>query len=169
MNKLTMIGAIMAFGLNSLSAADFSATFVNKIWNKVEVPKSEVCSNYNTRPGKTPTIALTNIPTGASKIILAFSDETFAGMRDGGHGVIAYKIPKKTLNITVPSIKGETFDIPKNFSIVTGHRGGKFGKTEGAYLAPCSGGKGNTYSVEIKAVDNANKTLGTTSLTLGKF
>lgn len=169
MKKITMIGAIIALGLSSLGAADFSATFVNKIWNKTEVPKTEVCSNYNTRPGKTPAIALTGVPAGTSKVILAFSDETFAGMRDGGHGVIAYNIPKKTVNITVPSIKGETFDIPKNFSIVTKHRGGKFGKTEGAYLAPCSGGKGNTYSVEIKAIDNDNKTLGTTSLTLGKF
>lgn len=164
-----MIVSILSFGLSILSAANFSAEFVNKKWNNSEVPKEEVCSNYNTRAGKTPAISLSHIPKGTNKIILAFSDETFSGMRNGGHGVIAYKIPKLTSSITVPSIKGETFDIPKNFSIVTEHRGGKFGKKEGAYLAPCSGGKGNTYSVIIKAVDDSDKTLSSTSLTLGKF
>lgn len=163
------IAMMMTIILSTLGAVDFSATFVDKKWNKIEVPKSEVCSNYNTRAGNTPAIALTHIPVGTSKIILAFSDETFAGMRNEGHGVISYKIPKVTSSITVPSIEGETFDLPKNFSIVTQHRGGQFGKKEGAYLAPCSGGKGNTYSVIIKAVDNDDKILGSTSLTLGKY
>jgi hypothetical protein len=135
----------------------------------MEVPKSEVCSNFNTRAGMTPAIALTNIPVGTNQVVLAFSDETFAGMRDGGHGIIAYKIPAMTSSVTIESIEGETFDLPENFSIVTKHRGGKYGKKEGAYLAPCSGGKGNTYSVLIKAMSEDGKTLGTTTLTLGKF
>ena len=36
-------------------------------------------------------------------------------------------------------------------------------------LAPCSGGKGNTYKVGIEALDSANKSLASTELVLGKF
>ncbi|MGB5867102.1 MAG: hypothetical protein WBG69_04415, partial [Arcobacteraceae bacterium] len=132
-------------------------------------PEEEVCSDYNFEAGHTPEISLQNIPQYTRKIILSFSDETFEGMRDGGHGVIAYSLDIGTTNTTIASIQGETFDLPDQFKSVTAHRGVKYGKEEGAYLAPCSGGKGNTYSVQIQAVDDKDKVLGTTSLTLGKY
>jgi len=90
-------------------------------------------------------------------------------MSDGGHGIISYKLDKNTSHVVIPSIKGETFNLPTRFSIITKHRGGKYGKTEGAYLAPCSGGKGHVYSILIKAVDSDGKTLESTSLTLGIY
>jgi len=169
MKSIVILLAIIALGFSNLSAVDFSASFVDTKWNQIEVPKSEVCSNFNTRAGNTPAIALTNIPAGTSQVVLAFSDETFEGMANGGHGIIAYTIPKMASSVTIDSIAGETFDLPKNFSSVTAHRGVKYGKKEGAYLAPCSGGKDHIYSVMITAVDDANKTLGSTTLTLGKF
>jgi hypothetical protein len=169
MSKLTILVVAVFFGTLSLSASQLSAKFVDDMWNKAEVPKTEVCSNFNDKAGSTPSIELSNVPAMATKIVLAFSDETFKGMVDGGHGVIAYKIAKNSSNVTIPSIKGETFDLPENFSSVIKHRGGKYGKTEGAYLAPCSGGKGNTYSVLIKAVGDDDQTLSQTSLTLGTF
>lgn len=168
MKKLGIITSIVAFTAFNLSAADLSATFVDDIWKKSAVPKTEVCSNFNTKPGATPSIALENIPDNATKIVLKFSDETFKGMRDGGHGVISYTIAKNSKALTIPSIKGETFDLPKGFSSEIAHRAEKYGKTPGAYLAPCSGGKGNTYSVLIKAMDG-DKILDATSLTLGTF
>lgn len=168
MNKLGIITSIGVLSALNLSAADLSATFTDDIWKKSAVPKTEVCSNFNTKPGSTPSIALENIPANATKIVLKFSDETFHGMRDGGHGVIAYSIAKNSSALTIPSVKGETFDLPKGFTSAIAHRGEKFGKTPGAYLAPCSGGKGNTYSVLIKAMDG-DKILDATSLTLGAF
>lgn len=169
MKRLVSLIVGLTMGISGLSAADLSAKFVDDMWNKAEVPKSEVCSNFNTKAGSTPSIMVSNIPAKTTKIVLAFSDETFQGMRDGGHGIISYSIDKDASSVTIPSIQGETFDLPTNFTSVVKHRGGKYKKTEGAYLAPCSGGKGNTYSVLIKAVDNDEHTLGSTSLTLGTF
>lgn len=169
MRKFAMFVSVVLLSSLSLSASELSAKFVDSIWNTKEVPKSEVCSNFNDKAGSTPSIALSNIPVKATKIVLAFSDETFQGMRDGGHGVLAYKIAKNTSSVTIPSVKGETFDLPANFTSEIKHRGEKFGKKEGAYLAPCSGGKGNTYSVLIKAVGENDEILGQTSLTLGTF
>jgi hypothetical protein len=168
MKKLSILASIVLCTTFNLNAANLSATFADDIWKSGIVPKTEVCSNFNTKVGSTPSITLENIPSDATKIVLKFSDETFKGMRDGGHGVIAYKISKNSSKLTIPSIKGETFDLPKEFSVVIKHRGEKFGKAPGAYLAPCSGGKGNTYSVLIKAM-NGEEVLDTTSLTLGTF
>lgn len=168
MKKLGMIISVLSFAALNLSAAGLSATFVDDMWKKSAVPKSEVCSKFNTKAGSTPAITLENIPVNTTKIVLAFSDETFKGMRDGGHGVIAYKVPKNSSTVTIPSIKGETFDLAKKFSSVIKHRAEKYGKTPGAYLAPCSGGKGNIYSVSIKAM-NEEQVLDSTNLTLGTY
>ena len=168
MKKIGTILTLTTFSLMSLSAANLSATFTDDIWKKAKVPESEVCSNFNTKAGSTPSISLENIPMNTDKIILTFSDETFKGMRDGGHGIISYAVPKDSTSLIIPSVTGETFDLPTGFASVVKHRGWKFGKTEGAYLAPCSGGKGNTYSVVIKAM-NKDTILDATSLTLGIF
>jgi hypothetical protein len=151
----------------NLYANSFSATFEEDIWNDKNIPEEHVCSDYNVEAGSTPAINLKNIPVGTTNIQLEFSDETFKGMRNGGHGIISYnKISSPDL--LIPAIEGETFDLPDGFTSVIKHRAGKYGKTPGAYLAPCSGGKGNTYSVIIKAMKNT-KVLSTTSLTMGIY
>ena len=90
-------------------------------------------------------------------------------MADGGHGVISYKLEKDTKSVIVPAVRGETFNLPTNFKSVIAHRGTKYGKTPGAYLAPCSGGKSHTYTVLIQAVDKNSLELDTAKLTLGKY
>jgi len=168
--KLLTIMSLCILTFSSMHAKDFQAKFTDtNLWNGQIVPEEEVCSDYNFEAGQTPEISLQNIPRYTRKIILAFSDETFQGMKDGGHGVISYTLDIGTQNTTIPSIAGETFDLPDEFTSLIAHRGVNFGKEEGAYLAPCSGGKGNTYSVIIQAVDEDNKVLDSTSLTLGKF
>ena len=168
MKKFGSIVSLFLFTSLGLSAASLTATFTDDMWKKNVLPKSEVCSNFNTKVGSTPSIKLENIPVNTTKIVLAFSDESFKGMSVGGHGVISYAIPKNSSMIVIPSIKGETFDLPKDFTTVVKHRGEKFGKTPGAYLAPCSGGKEHVYSVLIKAM-NEDQILDSASLTLGTF
>jgi len=161
---LSMIAAI------NLSADNLGATFADtETWDGKTVPSDAVCSDYNMEAGSSPEIVLNNIPKGTTKVILSFSDETFAGMRDGGHGIVSYTLPQYSNKITIPAFEGETFDLPENFKSVTAHRAAKYGKPEGAYLAPCSGGKGNTYSVIIEAQDAHDKQLSATKLTLGKY
>ena len=171
MKKLLFsITTIATLATISLSAANMTADFADpKTWNGKIVPKEAVCSNYNVEAGSTPEIILRNIPKGTQDIVLTFTDETFKGMRDGGHGILSYTLEKDTYKVIVPTVQGETFNLPEDFTSVVQHRGTKYGKTQGAYLAPCSGGKGNTYSVLIQAVDKKSTELDRVSLTLGKY
>jgi len=171
MNKLLVsIATVASLATITLNAAKMKATFADPdTWNGLTVPKEAVCSNYNMEAGSTPEIMLRNIPKGASSILLSFTDETFQGMRDGGHGILSYSLEENTSKVIIPTVEGETFEVPENFTSVTVHRGTKYGKTAGAYLAPCSGGKGNTYSVLIQALDKNEVILESTSLTLGTY
>ncbi|MDB2405560.1 hypothetical protein N9W00_01355 [Arcobacteraceae bacterium] len=168
MKKLILtLSMIVAINLN---AENLSATFADAdTWDGKSVPTDAVCSDYNMEAGSSPEIVLDNVPQGTTKLILSFSDETFSGMRDGGHGVVSYIPPVYSKKLTIPSFEGETFDLPENFNSVIAHRAAKYGKPEGAYLAPCSGGKGNTYSVIIEAKNADDKQLSSTQLTLGKY
>lgn len=169
-NLLFSVATFATLAAVSLSAANMTANFADpQTWDGEMVPKEAVCSNYNTEAGSTPEIVLRYIPTGTQDIILTFTDETFKGMSDGGHGILQYTLEEDTYKVIIPTVQGETFDLPEDFTSIIQHRGTKYGKTQGAYLAPCSGGKGNTYSVLIQAVDKKSTELDRVTLTLGKY
>jgi len=153
-------------------------SFLDKKWDGKVVPKDEVCSEHNRNgvAGSSPALVISNLPNGTDYIVLSFSDETFKGMNNGGHGILGYSIEDvNTSPLTIPSVKGESFNLPKGFSIEKKHRGVKFGKKAGAYLAPCSGGGGNLYTVNVKAVDISKSSkdsyyvVGEKSLSLGRY
>jgi hypothetical protein len=167
MRKSIILSSLLL--VSSIFATDLKVEFTDGKWDGITVPKDEVCSNYNMEAGSTPLLKISNIPENTVKIVFTYNDKTFVKMDNGGHGILAYNIKKNTNEIEVPSLQGETFELPDGFEIVTAHTGTRFKKTPGAYLAPCSGGKGNTYTVNINAVDSANKSLATTELVLGKY
>lgn len=154
---------------SSVMATDIDVSFVDEKWNGKVVPLDEVCSDYNIEAGSTPGLYIENLPAGAKKIILKFNDKTFTKMDNGGHGVLSYKIEDETSNIEIPPQYGETFDLNEGFEVVTAHTGTRFNKKAGAYLPPCSGGKGNTYTVDISIVDEENNILSTKEVVLGKY
>jgi len=156
----------------SKDKVDLNISFVDKKWDGKVVPKDEICSDHHAGGGHSPSLKISNLPAKTNYIIMAFSDETFKGMRDGGHGTVGYEIKAKGTTVTIPSIKGETFTLPTGFSSIREHQGVQFGKKEGAYLPPCSGGGGNHYSVNVKAVDKTadkNTILGEADLSLGNY
>ncbi|PLY09029.1 MAG: hypothetical protein C0626_08410 [Arcobacter sp.] len=153
----------------SLMASDIDVSFVDEKWNGKVVPIDEVCSDYNIEAGSTPGLYIENLPVGANKVIMKFNDKTFVKMDNGGHGILSYKIEPETSSVEISPQIGETFDLDEGFEVVSAHTGTRFNKTEGAYLAPCSGGKGNTYTVEISIVDTNNNILATKELVLGKY
>lgn len=164
---MIILGSILLY--SSLTAADLKVDFLDKKWDGVNIPRDEVCSNYNIEAGSTPSLRISNIPSNGSKIIFTYNDKTFKQMDNGGHGIISYDIPKNSTTIEIPSLIGESFELKDGFKIVQAHTGIRFNKTAGAYLAPCSGGKNNTYSVNINIVDYTNKSIAVTELILGKF
>jgi hypothetical protein len=165
MKKSIILSTLVVSG--SLFASDLSVQFSDSKWDGITVPKDEICSNYNTKAGSTPPLKISNIPSNTAKIVFTYSDKTFTKMDNGGHGILSYKVDAN--EVEVPALMGETFELADGFEVVTAHTGTRFKKTPGAYLAPCSGGKGNTYKVEINAVDSANNSLATTELVLGKY
>ena len=168
MLKSIILSTLLVTG--SLFASDLKAEFTDAKWDGMTVPKDEVCSNFNeSKIGSTPPLKVSNIPSGTAKLVFTYSDKTFTKMDNGGHGIVSYKVASDAKEISVPAQGGETFELVDGFEVVTAHTGTRFKKTPGAYLAPCSGGKGNTYKVGIEAVDAANKSLAATELVLGKF
>lgn len=146
---------------------NMSVNFADSHWDGKMVPKSEVCK-WAKGDGSTPKLNISNIPNGTEKLIVLFNDKTYKKMDNGGHGQIGMNIISNQTNVTIPSIKGETKVMPENMFIHKEHIGLKRGEA-GAYLPPCSGGKGNTYSATIKAIDKDNKVLNSSEIIMGKF
>ncbi|WP_375723339.1 hypothetical protein LXN10_12545 [Arcobacter sp. KX21116] len=154
---------------SSLLASDIEVSFTDKKWDGKVIPLDEVCSNYNVEAGSTPGLYIENLPDGAKKVILKFNDKTFTKMDNGGHGILSFDIEEDVTNVEIPPQIGETFELDEGFSVVNAHTGTRFGKQEGAYLAPCSGGKGNTYTVDISILNSDGKVLASKELVLGKY
>lgn len=153
----------------NLLAADVEVSFADEKWNGNYIPQDEVCSDYNIEPGSTPGLYIDNLPANAKKVILKFNDKTFTKMDNGGHGILSYEIQDGSVSVEIPPQIGETFELEEGFEVVKAHTGTRFNKKPGAYLAPCSGGKGNTYTVNIDLVDENGKVLFSKELTLGKY
>lgn len=153
--------------------AKLNVKFVDSNWDGTTVPKNEICGRYNSKTAMSPKLLITNLPSQTNEIILSFSDETYTKMSNGGHGVVSYKVSEGIKSIELPSFKSETFDLPTNFKSLVSHRSSR--NTNGAYLAPCSGGRGNIYSVKIEAIHDFNSEdkkpslLGDAYLKMGKY
>ncbi len=74
--------------------------------------------------------------------------------------------------IEVPPVRGHTFDLPVPFFLIEAQRAPLWDKA-GAYLPPCSGGKGNEYYVTVRAVKEVNggirEVLGQAEVSLGQY
>ena len=185
LNKKYVMGAValaVALGFSgcgkyepSPNMVKLKAGFADTKWDGKRVPKDEVCSDFNKKGGVSPQLKITNLPKGTTKVVMSYNDETVQKMNNGGHGIVSYKVNGSDSSIVIPSIKGETFTLPSNFKSKKAHAGTQFGKTPGAYLPPCSGGRGNTYSVLIEAIheyseaDKKPMLLGDTKLRLGTY
>lgn len=156
--------------------------FANSKWNEEKIPIEETCKTSNSH--KTPSLIISQIPVGTNAIIMEYSDKTLPFMDNGGHGKIGYALPDGTdgtTTITIPSLYSNTLVFPNGlngFWVVAKHK--NLLAEPGAYMPPCSGGKGkpgknHNYSVTIKAVYHApseneeSKLLATKELGLGTF
>ncbi|MES9854460.1 MAG: hypothetical protein ABW170_21815 [Candidatus Thiodiazotropha sp. L084R] len=148
-----------------------SATITDPIWNGRQIPSGQQCNKFG-GTGATPPLSISQIPAGANAIVMEYSDRTYQPMDHGGHGKIGFRIQSGTSTVAIPSVKGHTFDLPEDFFLIEAQKAPSWDK-EGAYLPPCSGGKGNEYYVTIKAVSESNggirKILSEVELPLGQY
>lgn len=153
---------------------ELEVSFEDAKWNGKVIPDGQQCDRFGGKKPQTPRLVVKNIPHGSNAIIMEYSDESYAPMDKGGHGKIGYRIPEGTIEKTIPAVPGHTFDLPEGFFLVAEHANPAWDKA-GAYMPPCSGGRGNYYYVTVKAMsyvspdDKKPKLLGIGKLSLGRY
>jgi len=126
--------------------------FADSDWDGKKIPDGQQCRSYGGQDPSTPPLIVSNIPEGTNAIILEFSDRDYIPMDNGGHGIIGFTIPEGTEEVLIPSVASNTFDLPENFFLVREHKQNVL-FTPGAYMPPCSGGRGNSYYVTAEAAE----------------
>jgi len=164
---VSALAALLAFGGPAAAQSDFAASFSDPAWDGVTVPEGQHCSLQGGM-GATPPIDVTGIPNGATQINLSFNDETFEPMNNGGHGVIGFALEEGATEASLPAVPGGTEDLPEGVTIAAANKTSGDFLTPG-YMPPCSGGNGNTYSVDVIAVDADGAELASTRLPLGTY
>lgn len=145
--------------------AKLTVSFVDSIWDGNRIPAGQQCKAYGGN-GATPRLLIKDIPSEANVLIMEYSDKTWPPMDNGGHGVIGFRLNRKTKVITITSIPEAAKNLPEGFFLVP--------PMDTPYVPPCSGGSGNLYYVTIKAVYEATqgkeaKLLAKAVLNLGVY
>ncbi len=159
--------ALLMFSVPAFAQADFSARFADPAWDGVTVPAGQHCPLQG-GTGATPAIDVSGLPAGTTQINLSFNDESYEPMDHGGHGVIGFTISQGATEASLASVPGATVELPEGVSIAVANKtSGDF--TTPGYMPPCSGGRGNTYSVDVIAVDAGGAELAKQRLSMGKY
>lgn len=172
MKTSILLGSIVALAL-SANAGSLNNMKVNFApmksvkWDGVNIPKGEQCKANGASNPATPALEISGIPTGTTSLIFVYSDKDYTPMSNGGHGLFQYTLPKAATNVTIPSIKSNTFNVPKEFKAIAPHRGTSKGKA-GVYMPPCSGGTHHNYFLTVQAVKGYS-IIGETTIGLGQY
>jgi hypothetical protein len=162
-----VLATALIFAAPAFAQSALTLQFADPAWDGVTVPAGQQCKLQGGE-GATPELDVSGIPAGTTTINLAFNDETYQPMNDGGHGIIAFAVTPTGDVATLPSIPGNSEDLPDGASVATASRGtGEYASP--GYLPPCSGGQGNSYSATATALDASGKELATGKIELGKY
>lgn len=176
MKKQTMgklCGVFLATVFSMGAAAELELSFTDSAWTADGIPEGQQCQKFKGVNPQSPELVVKNIPEGTTAIVMEFSDRTMKPMDNGGHGKVGYKIPAGSTEVTIPRVPGHTEDLPDGFFTVAVHRAAGW-DTAGAYLPPCSGGRGNHYFIDVKAVklgdaNDVSNVLDQASIPLATF
>lgn len=154
--------------------ASLEVSFVDSKWDGVTVPSNHECKRDGGQ-GDSPALRVGNIPRGTNAIIVEFNDRSYEPLSyGGGHGAIWVAVSTEN-EITIPSVPSETSKLPPGVHSEHSHQADSSSISSGAYLAPCSRGRGNSYFADINAVYKAkdksekSKLLGQGKIELGKY
>jgi hypothetical protein len=147
-----------AFALTACDTFDYQSadqvmplqvSLADSAWDGTAIPEGQQCKKFGGH-GATPPLTISGIPESANAVIVAFSDRSWFLMDHGGHGMIGKWTAGAGGSVEIPAIAGESFELPKGMFLEREHQGGR--GEPGAYLPPCSGGRGNRYFAEVAAV-----------------
>lgn len=167
--KLALVATGLAFALAAPAFAQGALTlkFSDPAWDGKTVPAGQQCPLQG-GSGATPAIDVSGLPEGTTKVNVAFNDETYQPMNDGGHGVIGFDVTPNNGAASLPSVPGNSADLPAGASVTTASRGTGDYASPG-YLPPCSGGNGNLYTATVTALDASGKELASGKIELGHY
>lgn len=171
MMRIITIAAISALAASAAVAAapaKLTVAFADAKWTGDKVPDKQWCQKFQ-GSGSTPALKLSGVPAGTTAVTLAFNDESYQPMNNGGHGAVRFAVKPTAGTVNLVSVPGETDKLPAGVSTESAHKGSAYSGTGGAYLPPCSGGKGNTYSATVKALNASGATLGEGKIVIGKY
>lgn len=153
--------------------AKLEVTFTDPTWNGRAIPAGQQCAQFGGK-GASPALVVKGIPPGTTDLLVEFNDSNYPPLSSGGgHGTIRVPLSPGATEVTVPSVPGETNTLPAGVVKEESHRAPFSPGT--AYLPPCSGGRGNLYFADVKAVvrpaapAERGKLLGTGRITLGRY
>jgi len=163
-----VIAAVASAG--TVAAADLELRFVDDAWNGEAVPEGSQCQKFGGE-ARSPAVHVAGIPEQANALIFEYSDRDFPPMDNGGHGKYGFAIEPGASSVDVGSVPGHTSDLPAGFFVVKEHKAPGW-DLPGAYLPPCSGGRGNSYYLTVKAVHREGgetHELASGTLEMGKY
>lgn len=135
-------------------------------WNGKTVPAGQHCRLHGGK-GSTPPMTVSGIPSGAAWIIVEFNDRDYRPLSTkGGHGVIGW--PVKGSKTVLKPVPGKSARLPGGAQVVKKARSTGDYASPG-YLPPCSGGRGNRYFADVKAVAKSGKVLARTRVEMGRY
>ena len=172
---LLLVGACQSTGYEPASEKlpTLTVSFADAAWNGKIVPKGQQCKKFG-GSGSTPSLIVEGVPAEANAIIVEFNDASYMDLSsDGGHGKIGFRVSGGGKQV-LPSVPGQTDKLPDGSFVEKRNRATGDYATPG-YLPPCSGGRGNNYFADVKAVYKAktekekSKLLATGKIELGKY
>jgi hypothetical protein len=158
MKKVLFLSLIISFTVSLQASANMTLSFTDKGWDGNTVKASQLCQKFG-GSGSTPSLKLTDIPEETEIIYVAFNDETYTPMNNGGHGILGFKVKPGSKAAVLPSVPGETDLLPYGVKVIKPHLASDWSGTKGAYLPPCSGGTGNLYTATVMAVSTTRNTI----------
>lgn len=168
MKKLAVLVLILALVAPATAASKLKVAFADPKWTGKLIPAGMHCSRFGGSNPTSPPLRISDIPQGTVRLIVEFDDESYQPLSyDGGHGKFALEVGGKSEVVFPPIPEGVSKGLPEGVTLLASHRG--WSDEPAGYLPPCSGGRGNRYSVTIRAVSAAKKELGKGYLILGSY
>ncbi len=174
-SALTLVSACQTAGYEPVSEKlpTLTVSFADSAWNGKIVPKGQQCKKFG-GSGATPSLVVEGVPVEANAIIVEFNDASYMDLSsDGGHGKIGFRVSGGGKQI-LSSVPGQTDKVPDGTFVEKRNRATGDYAIPG-YLPPCSGGRGNYYFADVKAVFKAktekekSKLLAVGKIELGKY
>lgn len=159
----TALGLVLSAGM---AMADMSVQLGGG-WSGGKIPAGQQCK-LNGGNGGTPPMRVSGVPAGAVWIVAYFNDKSYKPLsRNGGHVTIAF--PVRGAVTDLPAVPGMTARLPGGAQVMAAAKAsGKYASP--GYLPPCSGGRNNRYSVDLKAIDKQGKVLDEIrDFTIGRY